>query len=86
MNQKINWHKDELNKLENRELIQELLKSLTGEKFEITFDFISDENISESIDLVHPARKIRAAGDLPPEHKETLILATSLNECRQSGS
>ncbi|HEX7561039.1 MAG TPA: hypothetical protein VF347_02510, partial [Candidatus Humimicrobiaceae bacterium] len=66
------WHKGELNKLENRALVQELLKSLTGEKFEITFDFISDENKSESIDLSHPARKIRASGDLLPEHKETL--------------
>ena len=84
---KNHWHKGELNKLENRALIQELLKSLTGEKFEITFDFISDENISESIDLSHPARKIHAAGDLPPEHKETLGFDDeSANECRQSES
>ncbi len=66
------WHKGELNKLENRTLVQELLKSLTGEKFEITFDFISDENKNESIDLLHHARKIRASGDLLPEDKKTL--------------
>jgi hypothetical protein len=66
------WHKTELNKLENRASIQELLKSLTGEKFEITFDFISDENISESIDIAHHGRRIPAKGDLHPENKETL--------------
>jgi DNA polymerase-3 subunit gamma/tau len=64
------WHKGELNKLENKILIQELLKSLTGEKFEITFDFISDENITESIDIAHPAKKIRTAGDLPSGNKD----------------
>jgi hypothetical protein len=66
------WHKTELNKLENRELIQELLKSLTEKIFEITFDFISDKNISESIDLAHTGRKILNTGDLHPENKETL--------------
>jgi DNA polymerase III subunit gamma/tau len=66
---KNNWHKTELNKTENRALIQELLISLTGEKFEITFDFISDDNISESIDLAHPVKKISVAGDLPQENK-----------------
>jgi DNA polymerase III subunit gamma/tau len=68
---KNNWHKTELNKNENRALIQELLKSLTGEKFEITFDFLNDENIGESIDLAHPVKKMSIAGDLPREHKVT---------------
>jgi len=68
---KNHWHKGELEKSENKVLLQELLKSLTGEKFEIAFDFISDENISESIDLAHPTGKIRATGDLPPKHKDS---------------
>jgi hypothetical protein len=66
------WHKDELNKLQNKELIQELLKSLTEEKFEITFDFINDENINESIELLHSARKVHSEKGLPSGHKETL--------------
>lgn len=65
---KNNWHKDHLNKLENRALIQELLKSLTGKNFEIIFDFVSDDNISESTDLVHQARKKPALNDLPLEN------------------
>jgi len=72
------WHKGELNKLENRALIQELFKSLTGEKFEITFEFISDENINESIDLIHPAKKTRIAGDLLPENKDAPGLGAEL--------
>lgn len=75
---KNHWHKGELNKSENRALIRELLKSLTGEKFEITFDFITDENISKSIDLAHPARKIRTVGDLPPEHKDDFSFGSEL--------
>ncbi len=75
---KNHWHKKELGKLENRTFIQELLISLAGEKFEITFDFISDKNISESIDLVHQDRKIRTPKDLPLSHNDTTGLDLNL--------
>ncbi len=68
LDSKNRWHKTELNKLENREFIQKLLETLTGEKFEITFDFISDANVNESAELAHPARKTNApAGSLPEQ-------------------
>jgi DNA polymerase III subunit gamma/tau len=74
---KNHWHKAELNKADNRALIQELLKSLTGEKFEVTFDFINDENINESTDIANPAKKIRTTGDSAKGNKDATVLYES---------
>ena len=42
-----NWHKEHLNKSNNSQMIQELVREMTGKNFQIVFDIINDENIKD---------------------------------------